>query len=128
MTSRFTKVVAASLALTVAAAAVPISTAEAGHGWGKHHHHHYYHRRDSGAAVAAGIIGLAAGAIIGSTLAQPRHYYHQAPPPVRYYPRAHYAPAPWTPDWYAYCASKYRSFNPSTGMYLTYRGTYRYCE
>jgi hypothetical protein len=128
MTSRFTKVAAAGLALAVAATALPLSTAEAGHGWGKHHHHHYYHRRDSGASLAAGLFGLTAGLIVGSALSQPRAHYYSGPPPVHYSPQAHYAPAPWSPDWYAYCASKFRSFNPSTGMYLTYQGTYRYCE
>lgn len=38
------------------------------------------------------------------------------------------APEPWTDDWYAYCASKYRSFNPRTGRYLAYSGRYRLCR
>jgi hypothetical protein len=38
------------------------------------------------------------------------------------------APAQFTPEWYAYCEAKYRSFNPETGMYLAYSGTYRMCN
>lgn len=37
-------------------------------------------------------------------------------------------PEPWTGEWYAYCSAKYRSFNPNTGMYLTYSGRYRMCR
>jgi hypothetical protein len=33
-----------------------------------------------------------------------------------------------SPEWNAYCAAKYRSFNPVTGMYLAYSGTYRMCS
>jgi hypothetical protein len=35
---------------------------------------------------------------------------------------------PWTPEWYAYCRAKYRSFNPSTGYYLGYDGVYHFCR
>lgn len=38
------------------------------------------------------------------------------------------APAPNTPEWHEYCAAKYRSFNPETGMYLAYSGQYRMCR
>lgn len=38
------------------------------------------------------------------------------------------APARWSDDWYDYCASKYRSFNPRTGKYLSNSGQYRYCR
>jgi hypothetical protein len=38
------------------------------------------------------------------------------------------APEPFTPEWYAYCDAKYNSFNPETGMYLAYSGTYRMCN
>ncbi|MXN63488.1 hypothetical protein GR183_01100 [Stappia sp. GBMRC 2046] len=73
-----------------------------------------------GAAAAAGIIGLATGAIIAGSLAQPRYV---APAPV--YRRGAYAP--WTPEWYSYCSSRYRSFNPDTGYFLAYSGQYRFC-
>ena len=114
------------------------------------------HRNHAGDAAAAGIIGLAAGAVLGSVLTAPqapppayyapppREYY--APPPVRYAPppppRVYYAPpppppvyytparsfAPWTPEWSAYCARKYRSFDPRSGTYITYRGEERFCQ
>ncbi len=44
-----------------------------------------------------------------------------------------YAPAAYAggqggEDWYAYCSSKYRSFNPQTGMYTGYDGIQRPCR
>ena len=46
-------------------------------------------------------------------------------------PEASYAgagPEPWTDEWYAYCESRYRSFNPDTGMFLAYSGEYKPCR
>lgn len=37
-------------------------------------------------------------------------------------------PHPGSPDWHAYCASKYRSYRPETGMFRTYSGEWRYCQ
>ncbi|MBA5777835.1 BA14K family protein [Stappia sp. F7233] len=84
-------------------------------GWG---YPYYYNNGYYNGALAAGIFGLATGAIIGSALSQP--YYYDAP--------VSYAYAPWTPEWYSYCAAKYRSFNPDTGYYLAYSGRYRFCR
>jgi hypothetical protein len=42
--------------------------------------------------------------------------------------QAYGSPEPWTDEWYAYCHSKYRSFNPQTGMFLAYSGEYRPCR
>ncbi len=93
-----------------------------------------------GRAAAAGIIGFAAGALIGSAAsrhhyghdlhyydyhhyyASPRHVYHHAP--YRY----SYAPEPWAPDWYSYCHSKYRSFDSRSGTYQPYNGPRRLCR
>ncbi|PVB59763.1 BA14K family protein [Labrenzia sp. 011] len=36
--------------------------------------------------------------------------------------------APFTPEWVAYCARKFKSFNPNTGTYLAYSGQYRFCR
>lgn len=36
--------------------------------------------------------------------------------------------APFTPEWVAYCARKFKSFNPRTGTYLAYSGRYRFCR
>jgi len=95
-----------------------------------------------GRAVAAGVLGFAAGAIIAGSAAR-RHggYYHddyyRAPPPRRVYrqrhyysaPRAYsYAPEPWTPEWYDYCYSKYRSFDARSGTYQPYHGPRRFCR
>lgn len=130
MTVRSTKLVAAGVALAVAAATVPLAPAEAGHrSWGKHHHHHHYHhghRDRGGQALALAIFGLATGLVVGSALSQPR-YYHE-PAPRHFYPSSGYGPEPWTSDWYAYCASKYKSFDMYSGMYRTYRGELRFCQ
>lgn len=86
--------------------------------------------------AAATIFGLAAGAILGSALSQPR-YYQPAPvyvapppPPVVYQPAPVYYvnPAPWTPEWYAYCDARYRSFDPATGYFLGYDRQYHFCQ
>lgn len=37
-------------------------------------------------------------------------------------------PEQFSPEWIAYCEAKYNSFNPETGMYLAYSGTYRMCN
>lgn len=79
-------------------------------GWGGYYDNGYF---------ATGLLGLAAGALIGSALTQP---YYYAAPPVRY------SYVAWSPEWYSYCASKYRSFNPNTGYYLAYSGKYRFCR
>ncbi len=38
------------------------------------------------------------------------------------------APRPGTKAWYNYCSAKYRSFNPSTGMYTAYSGKQYPCR
>jgi hypothetical protein len=35
--------------------------------------------------------------------------------------------AAWTPEWYDWCATRYRSFDPSTGFWLSYSGVRRFC-
>ncbi|WP_321339700.1 BA14K family protein [Breoghania sp.] len=61
---------------------------------------------------------------------RPGYYYRRGPvaPPRYYRPRGYGRPVPGTREWYAYCASKYRSFNPRTGLYLAYSGKYRRCR
>lgn len=122
---RFTKPVAAALALAIAAASM-VGTAEA------------RHRHQRGGALAAGIFGLAAGAMIGSALSRPNYYYYEPepvyvappPPPIVYNPApVYYARAePWTQEWYAYCSSRYRSFDPQTGYFLGFDGNYHFCQ
>jgi hypothetical protein len=51
-------------------------------------------------------------------------------PPITYPPAPlMIAPAPTvgTAEWYDYCAAKYRSFEPTTGLYTTYSGERRSC-
>jgi hypothetical protein len=115
---RFIKTTATALALAIGV------TAFGGSAEARHRHHH-------GDALAAGIFGFAAGALLSSALA-PRYYYQPAPvyaaPPVVYGPTpAYYAPEPWTSDWYSYCSSRYRSFDPQTGYFLGYDGNYHFC-
>ena len=97
--------IAAGLIVATGAAALP-SAANAG--W----------NHNNGAA-AAGFIGLAAGAIIGSAMANPYPHggaYYYGPP------------APWSPAWYSYCSSRYQSFNPNTGYFFGYDGRYHFCR
>lgn len=105
--------------------------------------HRYRHRHRGGDAVAAGVIGLAAGALIGGALAQPRYrepvYYddYYEPRPVRRY--EYVRPAyrervyvrgslePWSREWYRYCENRYRSFDSRTGTFMGYDGREHFC-
>ncbi len=65
----------------------------------------------------------------------PRYYYYprrsRAYVVPRHRGRVPYSKTglrPFTPHWYAYCARKFKSFNPRTGTYLAYSGRYRYCR
>jgi hypothetical protein len=87
---------------------------------------------DHGDAVFAGVAGFAIGTLFGNATARPRYYsgpvYYSAPPPVVYEPvPVYYAPAPWTPEWYAYCARKYDSFHAPSGTFLGYDGFRHTC-
>ncbi|ACK52264.1 BA14K family protein [Methylocella silvestris BL2] len=66
----------------------------------------------AGAAIAGGILGLATGAIIAGSAA------NAAPPP----------PPGADPNWVAYCARKYQSFDPGSGTYLAYDGNRYVCQ
>jgi hypothetical protein len=124
---------AALVGLTVLTMAAPAEAGRGhGHGrggWdggGRHYRHH-----DNGiGAFGAGLLGFGVGAIVGSALT-PREVYVAPPPPPpapAYYGPASYGPPPWTPDWYSYCYSLYRSFNPRTGTYLGYDGYEHFCR
>jgi hypothetical protein len=69
-----------------------------------------YYRRDYGSAAAAGAIGLATGAIIGGAIAQ-----SQAQAAPVYGGNA------------AYCAQRYRSYDPASGTYLGFDGLRHPC-
>ncbi|WP_349357710.1 BA14K family protein [Stappia sp.] len=169
MTRLVSSLPAKLIAATLAGALVlpSVTPAEAGGGrkhWkngGGHHQVHRPHRHrdqrvhrrhkkndDLGAALAIGVIGLAAGAMLGSVLSAPQPVapdpVYVPPHPHRYgpaYPAAqpHYRPAapvvvgqqrpaPWTAEWYRYCDAKYRSFNPRTGTFTTYSGVQKLCR
>ena len=129
MLTSVSRLAAAALAAGMALPAAGASPAQADHRWhGGGVHYHYYYRGSGGSALTAGLFGLAAGAVIGRAVAQPRVY---APPPRVVYVQpapVHYAPAPWTPDWYAYCASKYPNFDTYSGTYIDWYGVRRYCR
>jgi BA14K-like protein len=70
-----------------------------------------YYRRDRGNALAAGALGLATGAIIGGAIAQSQ---------------AQAAPA-YGGNAAAYCAQRFRSYDPASGTYVGYDGVRRAC-
>jgi hypothetical protein len=77
------------------------------YGYGHHHGHHYHgHHHHGGGGAGALIGGLAAGAIIGGAIA------------------AGQANAAAQQN-AAYCAQRYRSYDPASGTYLNQNG-YRY--
>ncbi|ESY88780.1 BA14K family protein [Mesorhizobium australicum] len=114
--------------------------------WRRWHHHGHGH--GNGDAVAAGVLGLAAGALIGGALANDRpppdsdRYYDDGyydrevrvrPAPVRRYyaePQVVYADRyaePWTRGWYEYCSDRYRTFNSRTGTFTGSDGEQHFC-
>jgi len=91
----------------------------------------YYGRRggDNWNAVGAGLLGFGVGAIVGSALTPREVYVAPPPPPPRpVYTNAGYGPPAWTPDWYTYCYSRYRSFNPNSGTFVGYDGYEHFCR
>ncbi|HZH11360.1 MAG TPA: BA14K family protein [Microvirga sp.] len=70
-----------------------------------------YRRYDRGNALAAGALGLATGAIIGGAIANSQ---------------AQAAPA-YGGSTHAYCAQRYRSYDPASGTYLGYDGMRHPC-
>lgn len=83
-------------------------------------------RGDGGAGVAA---GLATGLIIGGLLAAPRYYYEPYPYPYGYYAPQYVGPIGYgPPGWEAHCFSRYRSFDPISGTYLSRNGRRYYCR
>lgn len=78
--------------------------------------HRHYYRNDGGSALAAGAVGLAAGALIGSAIAGSQA--QAAPPPP---------PGTVDPQVAAYCARKYRSYDPATGTFLATNGMRYVC-
>ena len=86
-------------------------------GYRPYYRDRYYYRRDNGAAVAAGVAGLAAGALIAGAIANQAQAQPAAPPP----------PGTVDPQMAAYCARKYRSYDPATGTFMASNGMRYVC-
>ena len=69
-------------------------------------------RDDRNDAIIAGLLGFALGAAIAGS----QEEKDRTQPRLR------------DPDWIAYCARKYRSFDPQSGTYLARDGLRRYCR
>jgi hypothetical protein len=79
--------------------------------------------RNNGAGIAAGIIG---GMIMGGIVASQPHYY----PPYYYSPYAYYPayqPYPLGAGAVAYCAQRFKSYDPYSMTYLGYDGRRHPC-
>ncbi|WP_114944385.1 BA14K family protein [Microvirga calopogonii] len=70
-----------------------------------------HYRRGSGDAIGSGILALALGAALVGAIAN-QAQAQSAPPP----------PATTDPQLAAYCARRFRSYDPMTGTYLTGAG------
>ena len=120
MTRTILKAFAVAALMAVTATSLP-ATAEAGRGW-----------RGGPGYWGAGLIGLGVGAAIGSAIAGPVYVgpppvYVPPPPPVVYAPVA-YGPPAWSPEWYSYCAQRYRSFDARSGYFTGYDGLPYFCQ
>ena len=74
------------------------------------------------------LLGLAAGVATTAIIASAIHHHKKRKWRRRYRRTQYYRPRPWTPEWYDYCMSKYRSFDPETGYYRTYSGRLKFCR
>ncbi len=43
-------------------------------------------------------------------------------------PRGYGAPPAWSREWYAYCAQRYRSFDPNSGYFIASGGVRKFCR
>ncbi|MBM6579946.1 BA14K family protein [Microvirga sp. BT689] len=84
-------------------------------GYRPYYHDRYYYRRNNGAAVAAGVAGLAAGALIAGAISSQAQAAAPQPPGVT------------DPQVAAYCARKYRSYDPASGTFLAANGMRYVC-
>jgi len=84
-------------------------------GYRPYYRDRYYYRRENGAAVAAGVAGLAAGALIAGAIASQAQ------------PAAPQPPGIVDPQVAAYCARKYRSYDPASGTFLASNGMRYVC-
>ena len=113
------------LAVAIVLLLVPPASAQWRHGGGEFRGGGFA-RPGYGGGLGGAIIG---GAIIGGMLMRPPPVYvappvYVQPAPVYVQPQVVVQP-PFDPV--AYCASRFRSYNPATGLYLSYSGDYRPC-
>ncbi len=97
-----------------------------GHDWHDHSGGGWHPGYNSGGYTGGGWAGGGfLGGVLGGIIAN-----QFAPPPVVVAPAYDFPQeiVPGTPPWYAYCASKYRSFDPSTGTFLALDGIRRPCQ
>ncbi|MCZ2328705.1 BA14K family protein [Bartonella sp. F02] len=102
------------------------------------HHHTYRYRAfpdNTGDTLAAGVLGFAAGALLGNALKkteQPQVIYqvqpqnqiiYQAPPAEIYQSLSQQQ----INAWLKYCSNKYRTFNPQTGTFRGRDGLDHFC-
>ena len=87
------------------------------HGGGGGHEWHGggWHGDWHGNGGGGGLIGGFLGGLIGSVITAP---------PIETVPEI----VPGTPPWYAYCMSKYRSFDTTTGTFLGLDGVRHPCQ
>jgi hypothetical protein len=134
---------AAALALTACTVLASVAPASAAP-WGWRHGGYGYGRGygwGGPGAIAAGIVGGAFAAAT-SPLWAPGYYgnspgyaygnsgYYDYSPGYAYGPNYGYAAAPtvvMNGDSVAYCQQRFRSYNPSTGMYLGFDGQFHPC-
>jgi hypothetical protein len=81
-----------------------------------------HHRNNAGIGIGAAIIGLGLGAAIANS--GPRYYE----PRPRYYRQPVYGYGFRSPEWYRYCAARYRSFDPRSGTFQPYHGPRQLCR
>jgi hypothetical protein len=113
---------AAALALTACTVLATATPASAAWGW----HRGWHGGWGWPGAVAAGVVG---GALAAATSPLWAPGYYDYYPGYAYGPGYAAAPAPVVAggDSVAYCQQRFRSYNPSTGMYLGYDGQYHPC-
>jgi hypothetical protein len=94
----------------------------------RHRRYGRHHNRNRGrnVGIALGAAGLVLG--LSALASRPSYgdpYYDR---PAYGYGPVGYRAAPWSPAWYDYCSSRYRSFNPRTGYFKGYDGQFHFCR
>ena len=75
-----------------------------------------------GGNAGGAFLGGLAGSLLGGIFQPP------APPPVVIMPPQVPEVQPWTPAWFAWCQSRFRTFDPRTGYYTGYDLRPHFCS